>query len=186
MSNEPIDICFLNFSTRFFTDISCEEAAFKITFKLIEDVLKTYRDNAPTNSLPLIAEDFKNCVESQSGKIITNMVGELGNIIIYLAILTALLMILLVVILGMLAKTNRPDVTIGFVLFFVIIYLVVGWILINNSFNIISNEITKEETIVNNCFETALTEIDTYVRDENLAINAALCKYPPSESTGCT
>ena len=185
MSNEPIDICFFNFSTRFFTDISCEEAAFEITFKLVEDVLKTYRAKI-TNSLPLIAENFKNCVESQSGKIITNMVGELGNIIIYLAILTALLMILLVVILGMLAKTNRPDVIIGFVLFFVIIYLVVGWILINNSFNIISNEITEEETIVNNCFETALTEIDTYVRDENLAINTALCSYPESESAGCT
>lgn len=180
MSDKLLE-CLRSFSVNFLTDISDQHKASEITERLIF-VAFNYLENPPKDSLVSISEDFKTCVETQSVGVISTTVNELGNIIIYLVILTALFMVLLVVILGLLSKITRPDTTIGFILFFTIIYVVVGWVLINNTFNIISTEITKEETIIDGCFENYLTAIDTYFRDEESAINNALCTYPPSQN----
>lgn len=155
---------------------------FTIEAKLVT-VINTYNENAPKNSLSSIADDFYNCVEPQVGQSATITATELGKVIVFLIILTIIFVLLLVIILGLLDKTNQSEIVILIVLFFTLIYVTVGWLLIHNTSIIISDEITKIDNTVNDCFHNAITEFQIFENQQDAAINTALCSYSTNTAT---
>jgi hypothetical protein len=142
-------------------------------------VLSTYEENKPTNSLNSIADDFFNCIEPKVGSAAVITATQLGDVLFFIVILTAVLMILIVIIFSLLDRNLQSGIIIALVIFFVLLYIIVGWILIHNSFLIISNEITNIEQITDNCVNQAITDTEVFFSEQESAILKALCAYPP-------
>ena len=176
--SQPIDLCLADFIRRFLTDISDVDKAGNIECKIIFDVVPVYKENIPTNSLNSIADDFKNCIESKVGSAAIITAEQFGIIIVAFVILTAVFMILVVVILGLLDKKQQKGIIIGLIIFFALIYIIVGWLLIHNSFLTISNEITNIEQITDNCVNQAINDTELFLANQAAAIDKTLCAYP--------
>jgi len=170
--------CSTQFFLRFLDDLGAglfEKARIAIG---LEKVLKSYDDNKPKNSLNSIANDFKTCVEPNIAAAATITATKLADAIFYIVILTAVFMILVVIIFGLLNKKQQPGIIIALVLFFALIYIIVGWLLIHNSFLIISNEITNIEQVTDKCVQNAINDTELFFINQESAINKALCAYP--------
>lgn len=180
--SQPIDLCLADFLERFFRDIYVGEPNLGelIGLRVLFDVFGYYDDHKPTTSLSSIATDFKNCIEPEIGSAAIITATQLGDAIFYIVILTAVFMILVVVILGLIDKTKQPELIVALILFFALIYIIVGWLLIHNSFLIISNEITNIEAVTDKCVQNAIDETELFFTAQEEAINAALCNYPDS------
>jgi hypothetical protein len=182
--NNPVD----QFLFRFLTDVSDAERARAINALLTFFSLRVYIENAPTNTVGSIANDFKNCIEPQIGDAATITAIQLGKILLSLVVLTAVFMILIVILLVLVDKNNQPFLTIGLVMFFALMYIIIGWLLVHNTSMVISNEITNIQNITDNCINNAVTELDIYEQKQANAINLALCAYPalPKPEFGLT
>ena len=178
MTTPTCDDPLQHFLEFFFIDIGkFAELVFTIKPKLENSVIPTYNENAPTNSLSSIAEDFKKCIEPKVGSAAIITATQLADAIFYIVILTAIFMILVVVIIGLLDRQKQGGVIIALILFFALIYIVVGWILIHNSFLIISNQITEVEQVTDKCVTQAITATELYFVNQENALDLALCSY---------
>jgi len=175
---DPIDICAADFISRFFTDISNQNAAANILCKFVFDVSPVFDQERPTTSLNSIADDFYNCIQPNVGSAAIISATKLAESLFYIVILTAVLMILVVVVFGLLDKKQNSVLIISLISFFVIIYIIVGWLLIHNSFLTISNEITNIEQTTDRCVQNAINETETFFADQEAAIDKTLCAYP--------
>jgi len=177
--SQPIDFCLADFLERFFRDIYPREPNYGtgIGLKVLFQVFSYYDRNKPTETLSSIADEFYKCVDPtvNSSAIIT--ATQLGYTIFYLIILTAVLMILVFIIVGLLDKKNQGGIIIGLIIFFVIIYVIVGWLLVHNSFLIISKEIDNIEENFNNCINKTINNLEKYFLDQEKAIDNSLCQY---------
>jgi hypothetical protein len=175
----PINICLFQFLTRFFIDIGkFSNLFFTIGPKIEKNVIPTYDENAPTNTLSSIAEDFRNCIEPKVGEAAIITATQLADAIFYIVILTAIFMILVVVIFSLLDRQKQGGIIIALILFFALIYIVVGWMLIHNSFLIISNQITEVEQFTDKCVTQAIAATELFFVNQENAIDLALCSYP--------
>lgn len=171
--------CFNKFVGNLITDIAPTEfVAFVIAAKLTNFVEPTYLNNKPTNTLNSIANDFFTCIEPKVGAAAVITATQLGDVLFYIVVLTAVLMILIVAIFGLLDRIQQTGIIIALIVFFALLYIIIGWILIHNSFLIISNEITNIEQITDTCVNQAITETEIFFNDQELAIRKALCAYP--------
>ncbi len=169
---------FRNFFENFLIDISDEFVPIIIGAKLERFVIPTYDANRPTNSLTSIAYDFRSCIEPQVGSAAVITATELATVIFFIIILTAIFMILVVIIIISLNKQTQKEIIIGLILFFALLYIIVGWLLIHNSFLIISNQITNIEQVTDNCVNKAINATETFFSGRETAIDKALCAYP--------
>ena len=172
----PIDLCLVAFLHRFFSDISPGRGNF-IGLKILLQVFNEYEKLKPKNNLSSISNDFYNCIQSKVGGSSQITATQLGYSIFYIVILTAIFMILIVVILGIFDLKSQQDLIIFIILFFSLIYIIIGWLLIHNSYLIVSNEITNIEEITDDCVRRVINNFEIYLREQELAINRALCNY---------
>jgi hypothetical protein len=179
MSEPIIDLCLANFLERFFKDIYPREPNFGtgIGLKVLLEVFGYYNRNSPKNGLSDISDEFYKCIEPTLNSAAITTSTELGYAIFYIVILTAVLMIFVVIIIVLLDKKQQPGIIIGLILFFSIIYIIVGWLLIHNSFLIISNEITNIEKIADNCINQAITNTEILFLNQEKVIDESLCNY---------
>lgn len=176
-----IDKCLTDFIENFFKDV----AGFRyieVGCKLEKDVLPTYEANKPANSISSITNDFYNCVEPKVGSAATVTAEKLGIIIVAFAILTAVFMILVVIIIISLNRKTQSGIIIAIVLFFALLYIVIGWLIIHSSFLTISNEITNIEQTSDRCVQNAINSTELFFTNQETAIDRALCAY---RSTFC-
>ena len=178
MTTPTCDNPLQHFFLSFLTDISSGFIPNKIGAKFILSVIPTYEKDAPTNSLSSIAEDFRNCIEPKIGDAAVITATQLADAVFYIAILTAVFMILVVVIIGLLDRQKQGGIIIALILFFALIYIVVGWLLIHNAFLIISNQITEVEQVTDKCISQAIADTELYFTNQEKAIDNALCAYP--------
>lgn len=175
-----------NFTENFLIDISSGFIPITIGLKLDTCVIPTYEKNKPKNSINSIFNDFRNCVEPTVASAATITATKLTEAIFYIVILTAVFMILVVIILGLLNKKQQRGIIIALILFFALIYIIVGWLLIHNSFLVISNQITDIEQVTDKCVQNAINSTELFFLNQESAINKALCSYPIELSDGCS
>ena len=178
MAVPPIDLCLADFVRRFLTDISDEDKAGNIECKIIFDVVPVYKDNIPTNSLTSIVTDFRNCIEPQIGSNAAVTAEKLGIIIIAFAVLTTIFMILVVIIIISLNRRTQKEIIIGLILFFALLYIITGWLIIHNSFLVISNDITNIEQTTDRCVQNLTTNTESFFVNQETTIDKVLCAYP--------
>lgn len=176
--SSPVLICADQFLLRFLTDISNADTARGINILLTFYSRPAYEANAPKNSLNSIANNFSNCIEPRIGAAAAITATQLGIILFSLVVLTVVFVTLIVIILTIMPENKRPEVTIAIIAFFILLYIIVGVLLIHNTYIIINEEITNVQLDTDNCVNNAVTEIDIYFRAQDTAINAALCAYP--------
>lgn len=177
MATPVCDHPFQNFFLNFLKDISSGFIPIEIGAKFLLKVEPAYEKNKPTNSLSSIAEDFRNCIEPKVGEAAIITATQLADAIFYIIILTAIFMILVVVIFSLLDRQKQGVIIIALILFFALIYIVVGWMLIHNSFLIISNQITQVEEFTDKCVTQAIAATELFFAKQENAIDIALCAY---------
>lgn len=177
---EPINVCLFDFLTRFFRDIDpiSPERGFVIGARVYSSVGSYIIENQPSDGLSSILDDFKNCIEPSVGSAAITTSIKIAEAIFYFVILTAIFMILVVIILGSLDKKRQSGIIIGIILFFALLYIIVGSLLIHNSFLTILNEITIVEQVTDKCVQNIISDTELLVINQETVINDALCNYP--------
>lgn len=173
----PIEICLGSFIHNFLVDISPDNFGI-IQLKLLTFVLPALEGALPANSLDSIATDLYNCLQPTIGSAAITTSEQIGLTLLFLIVLTAIFLILLVVILGLLDKTNQPEVAIGLVLLLAIMYVAVGSIIIYNTSLNMTNDIAITSASIDTCFSNFATELTIFEAANVAAVNTGLCAYP--------
>lgn len=147
-----------------------------IGFKL-SAVIRVYNDNRSNTNLNTVANELYNCVQPylDNSAIITG--EEIGFLIIYFSIITAITVLIIVIIIITLKPFNKAA-TIGIVIGICLFYIIIGWLLIQNTYNIISNSILNSENKIIDCVNTAINKLDNFIIQDESAIDKGLCAYP--------
>ena len=147
-----------------------------IAFKL-DNSIKVFNDNKSAITLNEIGDELYNCIKPDlnNSAIVTGT--EIGYLIIYFSILTAIIVIVVLIILITLKRYNKPA-AIGIIAFICLCYIVIGWLFVQNSFNIISNSIVDSEDKIIKCVNDAINKLDILIEQDKQAIDKALCAYP--------
>lgn len=175
MDNDPPD-CTKLFFEYFLEDLGLNLFQIGLIGLKLEDAKKVYNDNKSTITLKQISDELYNCIKPflNNSAIVTG--EEISSLMIYFSILTAIIVIIVVFIIGTL-KYNNKNVIIPLVIGFGLSYIIIGWLLVQNTFNIISNSIVDTENKIINCVNQAVTSVETFIQQEETAIDKALCAY---------
>lgn len=167
--------CSISFILRFLEDLDTTSVQRgEILFKLSR-VEFAYNQNIPTNSLNEISDKLYNCVKPYLNESAIITAEELGKLIIYLVILTAILIIVIVIIFNLLK--GNPTAILVLTVVAAFSYVIIGVLIILNTLYIISNSISDTQNKIINCVDNAITELILLEKQEELAINKALCAY---------
>ena len=141
-------------------------------------VLKTFNENKPNTTLNEIADELYSCISPHlnNSAIVTGT--EIGYLLIYFSVITAITVVIVVIILAILKRYNKVA-TIAIIIGISLAYVITGVLLVRNNFNIISNSIVDSENKIINCVNTAVTKLEIFERQEEDAIDKALCAYFP-------
>lgn len=168
--------CNTVFFLNFFKDLGLNFFQISAIAIKLETSLKTYDDNKPDTTLNKIADDFYKCIQPylDASAIITS--EEIGFLIIYFCILTAITVIITAIIFLTL-KSYNTNITIGFIIGVCLSYIIIGCLLVKNSFNIISNSLFNTENKIKECISKTLNDLDNFIIEEESSIDKALCAY---------
>lgn len=83
---------------------------------------------------------------------------------------------ILVVIIISLNKQTQKEIIIGLITFFFYYNIIIRWSIIHNS-SLISNEITNIEQITDKCINNLINDTETFIVDQEAAIDKILCAY---------
>lgn len=169
--------CLKNFYFNFLTDLDIPFGEqLQIGLKL-EAAVRVYNDNKSQTSLNNIADELYNCVLPylNHSAIITSQ--EIGSLVIYFSIITAIILVVVVVIIATLKSTNKAA-TIGLVCGVCLAYIIVGWLVVQNTFYVISNSILEAENNIISCIYNGVLELESFISKEESAIDKAFCAYP--------
>ena len=171
--------CVRVFLDNFLDDIVIPPSGSKlrIEFRLFS-VLRVFNNNQPTTTLNEIANELYDCIKPHlnNSAIVTGT--EIGYLIIYFCFITAIAVIIVVIILATLKSYNKVA-TVAIIIGISLAYVITGVLLVRNNFNIISNSIVDSENKIINCVNTAVTKLEIFARQEEDAIDKALCAYFP-------
>ena len=143
----------------------------------LDEVKKSFENNQSQISLSKISDELYNCAEPFLNDSAVITAQELAYLIILFSILTAVTVIITIIIIITLKSTNK-NLTIGLIIGICLSYIIIGWLLIHNSFNIINNSIKNTEETINNCILDAFNKLELLVLQDETALDNALCAYP--------
>lgn len=184
--------CFRQFIGNFLIDLG---AGLEARIRIIERlgaVVTTFNANQPTTTLNEIANELYSCIKPHlnNSAIVTGT--EIGSLLVYFCVITAITVIIVVIILATLKNYNKIAkseasglrgkplyTTIAIIIGVSLAYVITGALLVRNNFNIISNSIVDSENKIINCVNTAATKLEIFAIQEEQAIDKALCAYFP-------
>jgi hypothetical protein len=177
MSDNPPLICIVPFFDYLLKDLGVNTfKRFAIGEKL-DKVKTSFEDNQSKISVSKISDELYNCAEPFLNDSAVITAQELAYLIILFSILTAVTVIITIIIIITLKSTNK-NLTIGLIIGICLSYIIIGWLLIHNSFNIINNSIKNTEETINNCILDAFNKLELLVLQDETALDNALCAYP--------
>lgn len=178
MSDNPPLICIVPFFDYLLKDLDVnifERAA--IGLKL-NKVKTSFEDNQSKISVSNISDELYNCAEPFLNDSAVITAQELAYLIILFSILTAVTVIITIIIIIITLKSTDKNLTIGLIIGICLSYIIIGWLLIHNSFNIINNSIKNTEETINTCILDAFNKLELLVLQDETALDNALCAYP--------
>ncbi len=168
--------CPRQFIINFLTDLGLDFFQIGFIGEKLDRVLKSFDDNRSDSALNEISNELYNCVQPHlnNSAIITS--EEIEFLIIYFSIITAITVIVTIIIIATLKPFNK-SATIGIVIGISLAYIIIGWLLIQHTYNIISNSILDSENKIINCVNSAITKLDIFIIQDESAIDKAFCAY---------